>query len=132
MNYNPLKNSYATLWDEYREVTSSSSLMNVIRRILEFYFIQLCGYEGTTLQERILVKDKARFKTEDELQTAGAMLSYITGSSKGLNDGFYYVEDYLDVEQCKKVFEKIFEIMDQKQHYDMMLGNPYNIERLSI
>ena len=47
MNINSVKNSYAALWDEYKEVKSAVPLMNVIRRILEYYFLQLCGYEGT-------------------------------------------------------------------------------------
>ena len=44
INYNPVQNSYAALWEEYRDVTTPIPLMNVIRRILEYYFLQLCGY----------------------------------------------------------------------------------------
>lgn len=39
ININPVKNSYAALWDEYKEVKSAIPLMNVIRRILEYYFL---------------------------------------------------------------------------------------------
>ena len=44
MNYNPVQNSYAALWMEYVEVKSSLTLKNVIRRILEYYFIIVCNY----------------------------------------------------------------------------------------
>ena len=54
ININPVKNSYAVLWDEYREVKSAVPLMNVIRRILEYYFLQLCGYEGSQLRQVML------------------------------------------------------------------------------
>ena len=131
MNINPVKNSYAALWDEYKEVDSAVPLMNVIRRILEYYFLQICGYEGSTLRERILIKGKAdgKFKNEDgtdneeRYQMASAMLSYMNASTVGINDGMDFVEDYLDAQECRNVFEMIFESMEQKQHFDMMIGN---------
>lgn len=130
-NVNPVKNSYAALWDEYKEVKSAVPLMNVIRRILEYYFIQLCGYDGTTLCDRILVqgKDEGKFKNDDgtendeKFQIASAMLSYINTSSMGLSDGMDFIEEFLDMEECKIIFEMIFEVMQQKQHFNMMTGN---------
>lgn len=131
MNVNPVKNSYAALWDEYREVKSAVPLMNVIRRILEYYFLQLCGYEGAKLRHVILVQGKAdgRFKDadgnddEEKFQLASAMLAYINASSIGMNDGMDFVEECLNAEECRNIFEMIFEAMDQKQHYDMMYKN---------
>ena len=131
MNVNPVKNSYAALWDEYREVKSAVPLMNVIRRILEYYFLQLCGYEGSKLRQVILAQGKAegRFKDadgnddEEKFQLASAMLAYINTSSIGMSDGMDYVEDCLNAEECRNIFEMIFEAMDQKQHYDMMYRN---------
>lgn len=130
MNVNPVKNSYAALWDEYKEVKSAVPLMNVIRRILEYYFLQLCGYEGATLRQAILVKGKAegRFKDkngdddEEKFQLASAMLAYINASSIGMNDGMDYVEECLNAAECRSIFEMIFTAMNQKQHYDMMMG----------
>ena len=63
MNVNPVKNSYAALWEEYKEVTSDTPLMNVARRILDYYFLQLCSYEDTTLRERILTKTRKHLPT---------------------------------------------------------------------
>jgi len=131
MNVNPVKNSYAALWDEYKEVKSAVPLMNVIRRILEYYFLQLCGYEGSKLRQVILVQGKAdgRFKDtdgnddEEKFQLASAMLAYINASSIGMSDGMDYVEDSLNPDECRCIFEMIFEAMDQKQHYDMMYRN---------
>ena len=131
ININPVKNSYAALWDEYKEVKSAVPLMNVIRRILEYYFLQLCGYEGSQLRQVILVQGKAegRFKDadgnddEEKFQLAAAMLSYINASSIGMSDGKDFVEDCLNAEECRNIFEMIFDAMEQKQHYDMMMGN---------
>ena len=105
--------------------------MNVIRRILEYYFLQLCGYEGSQLRQVILVQGKAegRFKDadgnddEEKFQLASAMLSYINASSIGMSDGMDFVEDCLNADECRRIFEMIFDAMEQKQHYDMMMGN---------
>lgn len=131
MNINPVKNSYAALWVEYKEVKSAVPLMNVIRRILEYYFLQLCGYEGSTLRQVILIDGKkdGRFTDEsgnydeEKYQLASAMLSYINANAIGMNDGRDYVEDCVNADECRKTFEMIFEAMKQKQHYDMMIGN---------
>ena len=130
MNVNPVKNSYAALWDEYKEVQSAVPLMNVIRRILEYYFLQLCGYEGASLRQTILIKGKVegKFKDadgnddEEKFQLASAMLAYINASSIGMNEGMDYVEECLNATECRNIFKMIFESMNQKQHYDMMMG----------
>ena len=129
MNVNPVKNSYAALWEEYKEVTSSTPLMNVARRILEYYFLQLCGYEGTNLRERILTEHKDAF-THDEkgiedytkFDIAAAMLSYMTANASVINDGLNYVDGCIDVKKCRDTFQMIFRYMEQEQHYNMMMG----------
>lgn len=131
MNYNPVQNSYAALWEEYKTLEAPIPLMNVIRRILEYYFLQLCGYDGTTLRDVILKQNKEKFICTDEngnndysaYQLASAMLSYIqTKSSLGITDGINYVDDCVDVSQTKETFKKIFTLMDQSQHYEMMMN----------
>jgi len=57
-NFNPVQNSYAALWCEYREVDTTIPLMNVVRRILEHYFMQLCGYDGVNIRKRVLEEHK--------------------------------------------------------------------------
>lgn len=124
MNVNPVKNSYAALWEEYRELNSPIPLMNVIRRILEYYFLQLCGYEGANLRKVVLEdgKQQGRFDDKDEqFQLAAAMLSYINADTIGVNDGFDYIEGGMTADDCKTVFQMIFECMDQNQHYKMMM-----------
>ena len=129
MNVNPVKNTYAALWEEYKEVTSSTPLMNVTRRILEYCFLQLCGYEGATLRERILTKHKDMFTHDDsgiedytKFDIASAMLSYMTVNSNILNDGLNYVDDSVDVKKCRETFQMIFKYTEQEQHYNMMMG----------
>lgn len=126
-NRNPVQNSYTALWDEYNELHSTIPLLNVIRRILDYYFIQLCGYPEKDIRKIILDKKKDEFVEEDEngrkdylkLHLATAMLSYI-GCSEGFVDGFNLVEDCNDAEQYKKVLEMIFDKLGQKQHFNHM------------
>lgn len=52
-----------------------------------------------------------------------AMLSYISAASTGINDGMNYVDGCMEAEECRRTFEMIFELMNQGQHYKMMMGN---------
>lgn len=130
ININPVKNSYAALWEEYNEIKSSVPLMNVIRKILEYYFLQLCGYDGLTLRKVILTENKHLFVDEsgnfdeEKYQLASSMLSYISAGSVGINDGMYHVDDCMDVRECRKILAMIFKFMKQEQHYIKMC-EPY-------
>lgn len=129
-NFNPVQNSYAALWGEYREVDTVIPLLNVIRRILEYYFMQLCGYDGVNIRKRVLEDNKDKFvETPAEglpdytkYHLASAMLSYISVNTIGLSDGLNYVDDCSDITLYKNVFELIFEALQQEQHYNMMMG----------
>lgn len=128
-NYNPVQNSYAALWGELREVDSPITVLNVVRRILEYYFLQLCGYEGTDIRKIVLEDNKDKFVVQVEgeqpdysrYHLAASMLSYINNPT-GISDGLNYVEDCVDAEQYKTVFKLIFESLHQEQHYKMMMG----------
>ena len=68
-------------------------------------------------------KDADGNDDEEKFQLASAMLAYINASSIGMSDGMDFVEDCLNADECRRIFEMIFVLMNQKQHYDMMLGN---------
>lgn len=128
-NYNPVQNSYAALWDELAELSSPIPVMNVIRQILEYYFLQLCGYPGDDIRKRVLEENKEKFVDEPEEEggkpdltryhLATAMLSHIS-NQVGISDGLHYVEDCEDADQYKAVLRIIFDALGQSQHYDMM------------
>lgn len=48
----------AALWGEYSEVDTTIPRINVIRRILEYYFMQLCGYDCVNISNRILEENR--------------------------------------------------------------------------
>ena len=128
-NYNPVQNSYSALWEEFDKLDAPIPLMNVIRRILEYYFLQLCGYDSEELCDEVLVKNKEKFAVQVEggmpdytkYNLAKSMLKYIK-SSDSFNDGLYFVDESIDVDQYKEVFRMIFDVMNQRQHYDMMMN----------
>ena len=127
-NYNPVQNSYAALWGELKEIKSTIPAKNVMRRILEYYFLQLCGYEGYDIRERVLEEHRSSFIDEIEGQKpdmtkyelASSMLAYIN-NPHGITDGLNYVEETDDVDAYKDVFRLIFEALGQEQHYNMMM-----------
>lgn len=129
MNINPVKNSYAALWESYKEVKSGIPLKSIIRRILEYYFLQLCGYEGDDLRKCILEDHRDDFmydengaETPDRYEMAKVLLSYIVADNSGVNDGINYTDDFLDVQLYRNTFKMIFKYMNQEQHFNMMMG----------
>lgn len=130
-NYNPVQNSYAALWDELRDLHSTIPALNVMRRILEYYFLQLCGYEGSDLRSIVLEKKENRKKFIKQVegekpdmtdyQLASSLLAYINNPN-GISDGLNYVEDCEDAEAYKRMFQMIFDALGQSQHYKMMTG----------
>ena len=129
-NVNPVQNAYMALWAEYKELQSSIPLLNVIRRILEYYFMELCGYQGQGIRDTILKQHKVDFVTkrpdgtidDRDYHLAYSMLSYIDNDYSFI-DGFNLVQEVADPDQYRKVMKKIFEKMGQSQHYKMMYGD---------
>lgn len=115
--------------------------MNVMRRILEYYFLQICGYSGTNLRKDILEENKDKFihqlddGSEDtsQYQLASTPLSYIAGNQdKAIDDGLNYVVGSMDAVMSRNTFRIIFELMGQSQHYDMMMNEKIIIEALPV
>ena len=100
-NYSPMHNAYSSLWKEYKEVESPVALRRIIKQILEYYFIQISGFDGQSLPERILKKEEVFLKNND--------------------DGFNYVDGSEDIEQMRETFKCIFTALEQEQHFDMMM-----------
>jgi wobble nucleotide-excising tRNase len=129
-NYNPVQNSYTALWSEYKESKSPIALLSVMRRILEYYFMQLCGYDGSDIRTKVLEKNKDKFLVEkngkmdaSNYNLAFAMLSYISANAFDFADGLHYIDEKTDIGRCKAVFKLIFETLQQGQHYRMMMGD---------
>ncbi len=119
-NVSPVRDSYSDLWDQYRTATSATTLINVIRRILEYYFLQMGGYDGKTLYQRILIDNEDNFDPQ-AYKLAGAMVSYIDTQEYRFNEGLYYSPDDTNLKPYRDTFEKIFIYMDADQHFNHMM-----------
>ncbi len=52
--------------------------MNVIHRILDYYFLDMCGEDGMDIRERILVTEKDKFNGDMvAYHLADSMLQYM-------------------------------------------------------
>lgn len=95
VNYSPVKNTYDALWAEFRTAQDSLSLMNVTRRILEYYFLQICGYSSGSLRTDLLDKHQTDFETtlpdgsvdKTDYNLASAMIAVLNIGARGFNDG---------------------------------------------
>lgn len=133
-NYNPVQNSYAAMWEElkklYKEDRASIAIKNVSRRIIDQYFLQLCGFEGTDIRRIVLEENKAAFVTEveggkpnyEKYHLASALLHYVSSPS-GIGDEMFIDDECVDSETHRTVFHLIFKAMNQDQHYNMMMGD---------
>jgi wobble nucleotide-excising tRNase len=116
LNVSPVKNSYDALWCEYRDVQLPSTLLSIIRRIVEYHFLQLCSYSIDHL--RLTVKSFIG-DNEQEQRLADEMLQYIYDDLHDIADGIYFTPNS-ETSDYKKVFAKVFEAMGQKTHYQKM------------
>lgn len=128
INRSPVKNTYDALWDEYRHTDNPETLMIVIRQILEYYFVQMIGFQNMDLRHNLLDEHEAEFvkdlggpdEDRSDYVAASAMIAMINVGARGFNDGLYYDSAAADIKQLREVFEKIFTVMRQEQHFDMM------------
>ena len=130
INRSPVRNTYDSYWHTYSTTNDPETLMMVIRQILEYYFIQMVGYKSGNLRNDLLDKHKEEFvktnpdgsENKDDYTIASAMIAMLNVGATGFNDGLYYDASAADIDQMKAVFEKIFKVMDQEQHLNMMTG----------
>ena len=119
INRSPVRNTYDALWDEYMHTDNPETMMMVIRQILEYYFVQMVGYHNVDLRRDLLDKHEKEFTKEDYV-AASAMIAMINVGATGFNDGLYYDSSAANISQLRSVFERIFSVMGQEQHYNMM------------
>lgn len=111
---NLIQTSYELLWEEVRDTSKSSSvsIFNTLRRILEYYFNIIGNLDYEKCIDNMEGEDKILCKS---------LLSFINVNSHMVNDDFVVIFDEDTISKYIKVFEKIFEITGHKSHYDMMM-----------
>ncbi len=117
---NPVKNSYELLWQEVRRAKENNniswvSLQNVMRRIIEYYFRILGGFEHNDSLSKC-------FENIEEKQICNSFISWFNDGSHGISDDLFVQSQDTSIETYLKVFENIFEKTGHEAHYKMMMG----------
>lgn len=112
---NPIRTSYELLWDEIKDSShySCKGIFNAMRRILEHYF-QIIG--GINYEDCI-----SRFDGEDKL-ICKSLVAYINDGSHSIFDEVMICLDESTIDKYKRVFALIFEKLNHKDHYNMMMN----------
>lgn len=112
---NPIQSSYELLWQELKskEVKSTLTIQNIMRRIIENYF-KLLGKYG---DDDLILK----FTSKEEQEICRSLISWINDGSHSINDDLYVELQDRTVETYKKVFKDIFLLTNHEGHYNMMM-----------
>jgi len=127
-NLNPVQDEYLMLWSQLHDTEQPQIVINSIRQILERYFLQMCGYDGNTLQKIILedhhdafITNLANFEDDTDYQIAKSMLSCMTSNPSLMDSGINHSTDWQsNAKKYLEVFKLIFKCMGQSEHYNMM------------
>lgn len=115
---NPVKSEYAMLWQELKEVqqgNDSVTLQNVMRRIVEYYFVELGGYPKWKLIPDHFSDDST------EMIIVRSLLKWADEGSHSATDDLYAELPQVENERYMEVFKRLFEKLGQGEHYRMMM-----------
>lgn len=112
---NPIHNSYELLWKELRNNKSSSvSVQNLMRRIIENYFKILGQYVDDDLINQ--------FENHEDQEICRSLICWINDGSHCIPDDLFVEHHESIAERYFDVFRKIFDQMGHSGHYKMMMG----------
>lgn len=113
-NKNPIQTTYDLLWDEIRdsENINKVTVFNTMRRILEYYFNIIGGLDYESAEELFDGAEKIIFKS---------LISWINDGSHCIYDDILISCDEEHISEYLKIFEKTFDVLNHKSHYEMMM-----------
>lgn len=113
---NPINTSYGLLWHELKASanTSSVTIQNIMRRIIENYFKILGRYGDDDLIKK--------FTDQQDQEICRSLLCWINDGSHNIPDDLY-VDSHSDSnDRYSSVFKKIFAETGHEEHYNMMMS----------
>lgn len=120
-NFSPVRNTYDDMWQELKEVNDPVILLHDMRRILQYYFVQISGRPD--LREELTSEDsKTYFGGDEKIQLVQHMVPLFDLESRGINDELYFDAASLNPDLLREVFRGVFDVMHQRPHYDMMMN----------
>ena len=118
-NFSPIRNTYDDMWHELKETNDPVILLHDMRRILQYYFVEISGRSDL---RSALEESKAYFGDEEKMRLVRNMVPLFDLDSRGINDELYFDAGSLNPEMLREVFRGVFDVMHQIPHYDMMMN----------
>ena len=115
---NPIKGSYELLWKDLRErrdAMDNIEIQNIMRRIIENYFIVFGGLNGKDL----ITTDK--YEDPEELTIATSFASWYDEGSHDIYDDLYVEHPHILTEKYMNVFRGLFDKLGHLAHFNMMM-----------
>jgi len=115
---NPVHGDYEELWLKLREAAESNNsivMPNLMRRIIETYFVDYGGYDKNKFFAGGYVEHKADRPRVVELT------KWADEGSHGVTDNRYFGDAEMHCERFMTDFEQLFTIMGHHAHYNMMM-----------
>lgn len=109
---NPISTTYKLLWSEIASGSTSITLSNTMRRILEHYFKTLGGIDLDKLADSFEGSDK---------MVCNSLISWAHDGSHHVGDELHVTPHGTTVDTYKRVFEQIFNNTGHDAHYLMMM-----------
>jgi wobble nucleotide-excising tRNase len=121
---NPVKSEYKELWLKLIEENENHCCLvmpNLMRRIIETYFVSYGGYKKSELFAGKYCKN------EEDRVAVKALAKWFDEGSHGVKDNMYGVNGEMMCERWMEGFRCLFEKMGQLEHYRMMMGERQDV-----
>lgn len=112
---NPVMGDYERLWKKLRTGVDVTGLPNLMRNIIETYFVDNGGYN-----KRKLLAGAYAVRLEDK-RTIEALGKWIDEGSHSIKDNLFSVDEEALRDRYMDAFKLLFETMGQEAHYKMMM-----------
>jgi len=114
----PVRSGYELLWEELREERDkmdSTRLQNLMRSIIETYFVKFGDYNKRKLFEG------GYMATSDDRTATQAFCKWLDDGSHGPIDDLYAADPLMTNRYYMEEFKRFFALMGQGEHYNMMM-----------
>lgn len=115
---NPIRSEYELLWREVRKVKDGETVVglpNLMRRIIESYFVVMGGYNKRTLVSEHFSDNP------DELAIVNSLAKWADEGSHAVTEDLYGGMSQEMNEKYLKVFRHLFVQLGHEAHYNMMM-----------
>ena len=118
--YSPVKTTYRMMWDIIKTANEDINqidkiaLLNIMRRILEYYFKTLGNYDNKKIYDNM--------ENEERFICHSLLIIENSQSHSIIDDIVNSTPDEQTLRKYLSVFRKIFQVSGNRNHYNMMMG----------